>query len=93
MRRWFTGAAIALAGWVAITFLLPFVGNRQVAVVGNHAAQAVAAAGGQIVEQRQNAVLAISDGSGFAARLYANGAALVMEGRIGAACFAPLSGT
>lgn len=91
MRRWFTGAAIALAAWGAITFALPFVGNRQVAVVGADAAKAVAAAGGLIVEQRQNAILAVSDNAGFAARLYANGAALVVEGRIGAACFAPLS--
>jgi hypothetical protein len=92
MRRWLAGAAIALAGWVAISFALPFVGNRQVAVVGTNAAKVVAAAGGRIVEQRRNAVLAISDTAGFAARLYGAGATLVIEGRIGAACFAPLSG-
>lgn len=91
MRRWFTGAAIALAGWVAISFALPFVGNRQVAVVGADAAIMVVAAGGRIVEQRRNAVLAISDNAGFAARLYGAGATLVIEGRIGAACFAPVT--
>lgn len=91
MRRWVTGAVIALAAWVAISIALPFIGNRQVAVVGTHAAQAVAAAGGRIVEQRQNAVLATSDEAGFARRLYVQGALLVIEGRIGAACFAPLT--
>lgn len=91
MRRWFTGAAIALAGWVAISFALPFIGNRQVAVVGADAARVVAAAGGRIVEQRGNAVLAVSEGGGFAARLYGAGAMLVIEGRLGAACFGPVT--
>jgi uncharacterized protein YaiI (UPF0178 family) len=91
MRRWFAGAIIALMAWIAITFALPFFGNRQLAVVGVDAAKVVAAADGRIVELRQNAVLAVSDDNGFAVRLYANGAALVMEGRIGAACFAPIS--
>jgi hypothetical protein len=95
MRRTLLGMIFALAVWAAILILIPFVGpsGRQVAVVGDSstAIRAIAAAGGRIVEVRRKAVLAISEDSGFPKRLYQNGAPLVIEGRIGAACFSPLT--
>jgi hypothetical protein len=91
--RWAGGAALVLLAWAAVMVALPFVGpdGRQVAVVGGSAAgvRAVAAAGGRVVEVRRGAVLARSDAAGFAARLYRNGAVLVIEGRVGAGCFRP----
>jgi hypothetical protein len=86
-----TYAALALAGWAAILFVMPFVGpaGRDVAVVGPVAA--VAAAGGRVVEIRQGAVIARGGGPGFVTRLYRNGARLVLEGRIGSGCFPSVS--
>ena len=46
------------------------------------------AAGGRVVEVRRGATLARGDDAGFVRRLYANGARAVIEGRIGAGCFA-----
>jgi hypothetical protein len=92
MRRTLAGMVLALAAWAAIMLLMPFVGpsGRQVAVVGDGgtAIRAIAAAGGRIVEVRRKAVIAISEDASFPKRLYQNGAPLVIEGRIGAACFA-----
>jgi hypothetical protein len=94
MRRTLAGMVLALAAWAAIMLLMPFVGpsGRQVAVVGDSgtAIRAIAAAGGRIVEVRRKAVIAISEDAGFPKRLYQNGAPLVIEGRIGAACFGAL---
>lgn len=92
MRRTLTGAVIALAGWAVIMLAMPFVGpsDRQVAVVGDTgtALRTIADAGGRVVAVRKNAVLAVAnDGPGFVWRLYRNGAPLVIEGRIAAACF------
>ena len=88
--RWAAAAALALTGWAAVMVALPFVGpaGRQVAVVGDpsRSVAAVLAAGGRIVEVRGRAVLARSDRPGFAADLYAAGAALVLEGRLGTGC-------
>ncbi|OHT21519.1 hypothetical protein BHE75_03527 [Sphingomonas haloaromaticamans] len=82
---------LVLGGWLAIMAGLPFVGpaGRQVAVVGDaaHAARAIAAAGGVVVERRRGATLARSDDRGFALALYRHGAPLVIEGRIAAGCF------
>lgn len=94
MRRTVTGMALALIAWGLIVLALPFVGpeGRLVAVVGNTptAMRTIAAAGGQIVEVRRNAVLARSTQAGFVWALYRNGAPLVIEGRIAAACFSPV---
>lgn len=95
MRRTLKGMALALLAWSLILLAMPFMGpsGRQVAVVGDEgkALRAISAAGGQVVEVRRNAVLARSDNAGFAWALYRNGAPLVIEGRIGAACFSPVS--
>ena len=83
-------ALLVLGGWAAVMLALPFLGSpgRQVAVVGDppRAVAAVLAAGGEIVEVTGRVVLARSADPGFAAALYAAGAALVLEGRIGAGC-------
>ena len=85
-------AALALGAWGLILAAMPFVGpaGRQVAVVGeaNAALATIANAGGRVVEVRRGATLALSDDPRFARRLYANGAAFVLEGRIAAGCFA-----
>ena len=92
MRRTVTGAIIALLVWALVMLAMPFVGpaGRQVAVIGNpaQAVRAIIGAQGQIIEVRQNAVLAISPQPGFVRALYRNGAPLVIEGRIAAGCFA-----
>ena len=88
-------AALVLAGWTAVMLALPFIGSgRQVAVVGEpgQALRAVRAAGGTVVEIRGRAVLARSDRGGFAAALYRAGAALVLEGRVGAGCSSAKAG-
>jgi hypothetical protein len=91
LARWACGAALVLAVWALIMVAMPFVGpsGRQVAVVGDtaQAFRIVAAAGGQVVEARQGAVLARSDRPDFVRRLYRAGAPLVIEGRIAAGCF------
>lgn len=83
---------MVLGAWIAILLVMPFVGpaGRQVAVIGNGSAavRIIAAAGGRIVEVRRGATLAHSDDPRFVQRLYANGARAVVEGRIGAGCFA-----
>lgn len=85
-------AALVLGLWVVVMIAMPFVGpaGRQVAVIGDAAAavRTIAAAGGTIVEVRRGATLARSDHRGFVAGLYAEGAPLVIEGRIAAGCFA-----
>lgn len=95
MRRTLSGAAMALAVWVLVMLAMPFVGptGRQVAVVGDYrsAVRAISLSGGRIVEVRNHAVLAKSPDPGFVRQLYANGARLVIEGRIAAGCFAPVS--
>jgi hypothetical protein len=82
---------LVLGIWFLVMVAMPFVGpsGRQVAVVGDrtNAINAILAAGGQVVEIRQGAVLARSSGTGFPRRLYAAGAPLVIEGRIAAGCF------
>jgi hypothetical protein len=84
-------AALVLSVWAAILLVMPFVGpaGRQVAVVGDQgrAVRAIAAAGGSVVDLRRGAVLARSPDPHFPSRLYASGARLVLEGRIGAGCF------
>ena len=92
MKRTLTGAVIALIAWAAIMLVLPFVGpsGRQVAVVGNtgKALRTISDTGGRVVAVRKNAVIAVAtDDRGFVWRLYRNGAPLVIEGRIAAACF------
>ena len=92
MRRSLIGAVIALAGWAVIMLAMPLVGppGRQVAVVGDTgtALRTIADAGGRVVAVRKNAVLAVAnDERGFVWRLYRNGAPLVIEGRVAAACF------
>ena len=84
-------AAGTVAGlWSMVMVALPFLGapGRQVAVVGNRAAsvRAILAAGGSVIEPRGRAVLARSDRPGFAAALYREGAALVLEGRAAGGC-------
>jgi len=85
-------AGLVLGLWTLVMIALPFVGStgRQVAVIGDGAAavRTIAAAGGTVVEVRRGATLARSDRSGFVAALYAEGAPLVIEGRIAAGCFA-----
>jgi len=93
MKRTLIGAVIALAGWAAIMLAMPFIGpaGRQVAVVGDtgEALRTIADAGGRVIAVRKNAVIAVAnDERGFVWRLYRNGAPLVIEGRIAAACFA-----
>ena len=84
--------ALVLGVWVAILLAMPWVGpaGRQVAVLGDgaRAVRIVTAAGGRVVEVRRGATLARSDDPGFVRRLYASGARAVIEGRIGAGCFA-----
>lgn len=92
MRRTLIGAVIALAAWAAIMLAMPLIGpsGRQVAVVGDTgtALRIIADAGGRVVAVRKNAVLAVAnDNHDFVWRLYRNGAPLVIEGRIAAACF------
>ena len=92
MKRTLIGAVMALLAWAAIMLVMPFAGppGRQVAVVGDtgKALRTIADAGGRVVAVRKNAVLAVtSDDTGFVWRLYRNGAPLVIEGRIAAACF------
>lgn len=93
IERLARAAAIAglIAGlWSLVMIALPFVGpsGRTVAVVGDpsQAVRAVLAAGGSVVEARGRVVLARPGGPGFAAALYAEGAPLVLEGRIAAGC-------
>jgi hypothetical protein len=85
--------SLVLAGWAAIMAAMPFVGptGRTVALVGDPGTttRIVLAAGGTIVERRGRAILARSDRPGFAAALYREGAALVLEGRVAAGCFTP----
>lgn len=79
--------ALPLLAWTAIMLALPFVGQsgRDVAVVGP--VHAIAASGGRIVEVRGGVVIARGSEPDFVARLYARGAHLVLEGRVGAGCF------
>lgn len=79
-------AALALLGWAAIMLALPLVGaaGRNFAVVGP--VQAVIASGGRIVEVRRGTVIARGSDIGFARRLYAHGARLVLESRAGLGC-------
>lgn len=83
--------AAVLSTWGAIMLALPFVGpaGRDVAVVGPVAA--VTAAGGRVVEIRRGVVIARGETPSFAARLYRNGARLVLEGRVAAGCLPALS--
>ncbi len=80
-------SALALLTWAAIMLALPFTGapGRNVAVVGP--VQSVIASGGRIVEVRRGTLIARGEDAGFAARLYAHGARLVLEGRAGSGCF------
>ena len=89
------GAALALLVlglWTLVMVAMPFVGpaGRQVAVIGDGAAavRAIAVAGGSVVEVRRGATLARSADPRFVAALYAEGAPLVIEGRVAAGCFA-----
>ena len=88
--RWGGYAGLALGGWAAIVLILPFVGpaGRLAAIPGDRVAamRAVSAAGGRVVEVRDGVVLARSEESGFALRLYRAGAPLVLEGRVAAGC-------
>jgi hypothetical protein len=88
--RWGGYAGLALGGWAAILAALPFVGpaGRLTAIPGERALaiRAVVAARGQVVEVRDGVVLARSNESGFALRLYRAGAPLVLEGRVAAGC-------
>lgn len=88
--RWAGYAALVLLGWAAISLILPFIGGpgRLVAVVGEPRGSiaSVVAAGGQLVEVRGNVVISRSTRSGYARRLYAAGAPLVLEGRVAAGC-------
>lgn len=79
--------ALPLLAWTAILLALPFIGEdgRDVVVVGP--VQAIVASGGRIVEVRRGAVIARGAEPGFAARLYARGAHLVFESRVGTGCF------
>lgn len=82
------GVALALSVWSLILLALPLLGpsGRLVAIPGPDAARTITAAGGRIVEVRRGATLA-RGGPGFARRLYAAGAPLVLEGRVAAGCF------
>lgn len=89
------GAALALLVlglWTLVMIVMPFVGpaGRQVAVIGDGAAavRAIVAARGSVVEVRRGATLARSADPRFVTALYAEGAPLVIEGRIAAGCFA-----
>lgn len=86
--RWGGRAALVLLAWAAVMAAMPFVGpaGRTVAVVGRDAPAVIVEAGGYMIEMRKGIVLARSDQPGFAARLYASGAPLVLEGRIAAGC-------
>ncbi len=86
--RTFGWACLALGAWALVMLALPLVGpaGRQVAVLGPDAVHSIVAAGGQVVERRRGAVLA-RGGPGFARRLYAAGAPLVLEGRAAGGCF------
>ncbi len=92
LTRWIVQAAAVLVAWMVIMLAMPFFGpaGRQVAVVGeaNAAVRTIVAAGGRVVDVRQGATLARGDDGGFVRRLYANGARVVVEGRIAAGCFA-----
>lgn len=93
--RWFGWAALVLAAWAGIMLAMPFVGSgRDVAVVGDaaQAVRSIRAANGAVVEVRQGAVIARSASPGFVRALYAAGAPLVIEGRIGAGCFPAKAG-
>jgi len=83
---------VVLGAWVVVLLAMPFIGpaGRQVAVIGDGpaAVRVIAAAGGRVVEVRRGATLARSDDADFVRRLYAKGARAVIEGRIGAGCFA-----
>lgn len=85
---------LVFGAWVAILLAMPLVGpaGRQVAVIGDGpaATRIIAAAGGRIIQVRRGATLARSDDPGFVRRLYVNGARAVIEGRIGAGCFATI---
>lgn len=86
---------VVLAAWCAVMLAMPFVGaGRQVAVIGDpaRAVRAIRAAGGGVIEVRENATLARSDRPGFVAALYRAGAPAVIEGRIGAGCFSRSTG-
>ncbi|HEX8642361.1 MAG TPA: hypothetical protein VF702_00435 [Allosphingosinicella sp.] len=90
LARAAAAAGLVAGAWALVMVALPFVGppGRQVAVVGEPAAavRAIQAAGGAIVEVRGRAILARSDRPGFAAALYRNGAALVLEARQAGGC-------
>jgi hypothetical protein len=91
---WTKRAALVLLAWAAILCAIPLLGSgRDLAVVGpqSEMVAAVASAGGQVIEVRDGTVIARAATPGFAARLYASGARLVIEGRIGAGCFRRLS--
>lgn len=93
--RWIRWASIVLVAWFAILVAIPFVGpsGRRVAVVGDasHAVRVITRAGGPVLEVRKGAVLTRADRPGFVADLYRAGAPLVLEGRIAAGCFQPVS--
>lgn len=95
LLRWVRWASIVLLALAAIMVAIPFVGpsGRRVAVVGDasHAVRVITAAGGQVLEVRQGAVLTIADRPGFVANLYRAGAPLVLEGRIAASYFQPVT--
>lgn len=87
--RWLGGTALAFGAWSAVMVAMPLLGpeGRTVAMVGSgpEAIARVIAAGGRLVDVRDNVVLA-RGGPGFAANLYREGAPLVIEGRLAGGC-------
>lgn len=87
--RWIGAASLVLGAWSAVMLLMPLVGpaGRTMAVVGSgpEAIARVIAAGGRLVDVRDNVVLA-RGGPDFAANLYREGAPLVIEGRLAGGC-------
>lgn len=91
LGKWLGGAAIVLTVWSLVMLALPFIGSgRTLAVLGDdpQTVEMIVRAGGQIVEIRRGATL-IRGEPGLARRLYGEGAALVIEGRLAAGCFSP----
>lgn len=78
-------------GMLGLTFLQP--AGQPVAVMASggmaDALDAVVAADGYILQVKGNTVIAVSDGAGFVARLYREGALIVMAASPGGCLVAP----
>jgi hypothetical protein len=93
LRKWshaIGGAALVAAGWLAVVLGLTFISppGQAMAIVGPpaRAIAAIGKANGRVLSAGSFVTIARSDQPGFAARLYAAGALLVLDAEQAGGC-------